>query len=110
MLAQLICMLTCKNATNLHVQHAGSKRTRIAGARRGILGLPGVREDVGVIGIHHDSQFINIVPYSGVLRWDVSPWGRRVTLPHKATHASMRTAAAGMLIHCHEWCTAAVIT
>ena len=48
----------------------------VAGARRGILGLPGVREDVGIIGIHHNGQFIEIVPSGGLLKWDVSPWGR----------------------------------
>ena len=35
------------------------------GARRGILQLPGVEEDVGMIGIHWRGQFIEMVPWNG---------------------------------------------
>ncbi len=85
------------------------------GARRGILNLPGVREDVGVIGIHHDGQFINIVPAGGPLRWDVSPWGRHAmrmftrTLLHDMVESpDVRTyvAATGMLLRSCNWCSA----
>ena len=39
--------------------------TACAGARRGILQLPGVEEDVGMIGIHLRGQFIEMVPWNG---------------------------------------------
>ncbi|CAL5225421.1 g8236 [Coccomyxa viridis] len=45
------------------------------GARRGILQLPGVEEDVGMIGIHWHGQFIEMVPWNGEVQWDVEPWG-----------------------------------
>lgn len=48
----------------------------MAGARRGVLNLPGVREDVGLIGIHHQGLFIELVPWNGSIQWDIAPWGR----------------------------------
>lgn len=45
------------------------------GARRGILKLPGVEEDVGLIGIHWKGEFIELVPWNASVNWDVQPWG-----------------------------------
>ncbi|CAK0735183.1 hypothetical protein CVIRNUC_000540 [Coccomyxa viridis] len=45
------------------------------GARRGLLQLPGVEEDVGMVGIHWRGQFIELVPWNGEVQWDVEPWG-----------------------------------
>ena len=39
-----------------------------AGARRGVLNLPGVEEDVGLIGIHWRGRFIELVPWNGLVR------------------------------------------
>ncbi len=47
-----------------------------AGARRGVLNLPGVKEDVGMIGIHYGGTFVELVPWAGTVSWDVAPWGR----------------------------------
>ncbi len=38
------------------------------GARRGVLNLPGVEEDVGLIGIHWRGRFIELVPWNGSVR------------------------------------------
>lgn len=38
---------------------------RCAGARRGLLQLPGVEEDVGMVGIHWRGRFIELVPWKG---------------------------------------------
>jgi len=46
------------------------------GARRGLLGLPGIEEDVGMIGLHYRGKFIELVPWNGSVEWDVDPWGR----------------------------------
>ncbi|EIE26754.1 tocopherol cyclase [Coccomyxa subellipsoidea C-169] len=46
------------------------------GARRGLLQLPGVEEDVGMVGIHWKGQFIEMVPWNGDVQWEVEPWGR----------------------------------
>ncbi|CAL8467097.1 g6633 [Coccomyxa elongata] len=46
------------------------------GARRGLLQLPGVEEDVGMVGIHWRGQFIEMVPWNGDVQWEVDPWGR----------------------------------
>ncbi|KXZ53182.1 hypothetical protein GPECTOR_7g1074 [Gonium pectorale] len=48
------------------------------GARRGlVLGLPGVEEDVGLIGVHlPGGEFVEMVPWNSELEWDVDPWGR----------------------------------
>ena len=48
---------------------------KLAGARRGILKLPGVEEDVGLIGIHWKGEFIELVPWNASVNWDVDPWG-----------------------------------
>ncbi|KAK9835048.1 hypothetical protein WJX81_007145 [Elliptochloris bilobata] len=45
------------------------------GARRGVLNLPGVEEDVGLIGIHWRGRFIELVPWNGSVSWEVAPWG-----------------------------------
>lgn len=46
------------------------------GAKRGILNLPSIKEDVGLIGVHFNGQFVELVPWSGSVSWDVAPWGR----------------------------------
>ena len=47
------------------------------GARRGlVLGLPGLEEDVGLIGVHWQGRFIELVPWSAEVEWQVEPWGK----------------------------------
>jgi tocopherol cyclase len=33
-------------------------------------------ETLGLIGIHYDGHFYEIVPWTGEMSWEVSPWGR----------------------------------
>ena len=47
-----------------------------AGARRGILNIPGVEEDVGLIGIHWQGKFIELVPWNAEVSWEIAPWGQ----------------------------------
>ena len=49
---------------------------RPSGARRGILKIPGVEEDVGLVGIHWQGRFIELVPWNAEVSWEVDPWGR----------------------------------
>eukprot|EP00803_Ostreobium_quekettii_P009211 evm.model.scf_772EXC.8 EVM.evm.TU.scf_772EXC.8 scf_772EXC:60971-64254(+) len=44
------------------------------GAKRK-LGLQAVEEDVGMIGVHYKGEFIELVPWSGEVEWEVEPWG-----------------------------------
>ncbi len=47
-----------------------------AGARRGILNIPGIEEDVGLIGIHWQGKFIELVPWNAAVSWEIAPWGQ----------------------------------
>ena len=39
--------------------------------------LPGKRtETLGLIGIHYEGRFYEIVPWTGEMEWEVDPWGR----------------------------------
>ena len=38
----------------------------------------GSEENVGLIGVHHDGDFIEATPANGSVSWDVEPWGRWV--------------------------------
>lgn len=46
------------------------------GAERGLLQFPGLKENVGLIGVHHKGQFYELNIKDSAIRWDVSPWGR----------------------------------
>lgn len=54
---------------------SGLHCAEVTGARRGILKLPGVEEDVGLIGIHWQGRFIELVPWTASVNWHVAPWG-----------------------------------
>eukprot|EP00958_Prasinococcus_capsulatus_P016065 scaffold1766_cov401-Prasinococcus_capsulatus_cf.AAC.22 len=55
------------------------------GAKRGVVVLPGVEEEVAILGITYQGDFIPFVPAAGktrsgeveesVVRWKVAPWG-----------------------------------
>lgn len=47
------------------------------GARRGLLGVPGLEEDVGMIGIHlPGGKFLELTPWTGDVEWSADEWGR----------------------------------
>ena len=54
-----------------------------AGARRGILNIPGLEEDVGLIGIHWQGKFIELVPWTAAVSWEIAPWGQWKVRPTK---------------------------
>ncbi|MBT9311688.1 tocopherol cyclase family protein [Leptothoe kymatousa] len=41
----------------------------------GIRQTLGFQESVGMVGIHHQGQFYEFVPWNGQITWQVSPWG-----------------------------------
>eukprot|EP01025_Chloroclados_australasicus_P016918 TRINITY_DN18630_c0_g1_i2.p1 TRINITY_DN18630_c0_g1~~TRINITY_DN18630_c0_g1_i2.p1 ORF type:complete len:459 (+),score=49.22 TRINITY_DN18630_c0_g1_i2:47-1378(+) len=48
----------------------------VAGARRGLLNVPGVEEEVGMIGIHFQGVFIEFTPVGAQIEWSVETWGK----------------------------------
>jgi len=54
--------------------HPGTSLTAV-GARRGIPLVPGLEEDVGMIGVHHQGTFIELMPQNSEIQWAVEPWG-----------------------------------
>ena len=59
-------------------RHPGLSLTAV-GARRALaLGVPGIEEDVGLIGVHlpNGGPFVELVPWTGSVEWDVDPWGK----------------------------------
>ncbi|PRW18397.1 tocopherol cyclase [Chlorella sorokiniana] len=59
------------------------------GALRGLLGVPGVEENVGMIGIHHRGRFYEFLPNNGSLSWDVDTWGRWRISARTAEHEAV---------------------
>lgn len=80
------CAKNCPQSTGEHVYLHNS------GARRGLLQLPGVEEDVGMVGIHWRSQFIEMVPWNGDVQVGTLLSGFHAPpslLRPEATHVSM---------------------
>jgi hypothetical protein len=47
------------------------------GARRGLLGVPGLEEDVGLVGITlPGGRFVELTPWTGDVEWSADEWGR----------------------------------
>ena len=65
------CWIQC----NTFVDSPGTSVTAV-GARRGLLQLPGVLEDVGLIGIHHQGTFYELNVKDSEVKWNVLPWGQ----------------------------------
>lgn len=65
------CWIQC----NTFQDNPGTSVTAV-GARRGLPLLPGVQEDVGLIGIHHKGKFYELNVKESEVQWDVAPWGR----------------------------------
>jgi len=74
------------------------------GGRRGLLGVPGVKEDVAMVGVHHEGRFYNVSPEQdgAVVWWRVSPWGfwemRGTNRDVEVTLTSTCAARAGTLL------------
>ncbi len=69
-----------------------------------MLNLPGVKEDVGLIGVHFRGQFVELVPWNGAVTWDVAPWGRcafanKIHMPNSTTSRTF-THHQALLYHC----------
>ena len=46
------------------------------GGRRVLPFLWGKSEDLGMIGVHHEGRFYELVPWAGQTSWSVDAWGR----------------------------------
>ncbi|KAL3790510.1 hypothetical protein ACHAW5_001860 [Stephanodiscus triporus] len=46
------------------------------GGIRNLPFFPGMTETLGLIGIHYEGHFYEIVPWTGEMSWEVWPWGR----------------------------------
>lgn len=45
-------------------------------AVRNIFNAPGVTEEVGLIGVHHEGRFYDLGVTWGRMRWSIDPWGK----------------------------------
>ena len=61
-----------------------------------MLNLPGVEEDVGLIGVHWQGQFIELVPWQGTLMWEVAPWGHWRIWGRNRDYEAVVEATAGL--------------
>lgn len=59
---------------NSFLDSPGTSVTAV-GAERGLLQVPGLKENVGLIGIHHQGEFYELNIKDSQVRWTVSPWG-----------------------------------
>lgn len=77
------------------------------GARRGLLGVPGLEEDVGMVGIHlPGGSFIELTPWTGDVEWSADAWGRWELRArgkgHEALLEATCAADAGTTLRCAE--------
>jgi tocopherol cyclase len=105
------CWIQCNSFEN----SPGTSVTAV-GARRGLLQLPGVLEDVGLIGIHHQGAFYELNVKDSEIEWDVQPWGQwKITGKNKLFEAVVEatcdmpgtplrapTAAQGLAPFCRD--------
>ncbi|KAF6251155.1 tocopherol cyclase-domain-containing protein [Scenedesmus sp. NREL 46B-D3] len=55
----------------------GLSVTAVGARRQLLLGVQGVEEDVGMLGVHlPDGAFLELVPWAGEVEWSADPWGR----------------------------------
>jgi tocopherol cyclase len=55
----------------------GLSVTAVGARRQLLLGVQGVEEDVGMLGIHlPNGAFLELVPWAGEVEWSADPWGR----------------------------------
>lgn len=45
------------------------------GATRGLAGVPGLAETVGMVGLHWRGRFFELAPWTGTMEWAVDAWG-----------------------------------
>eukprot|EP00878_Enallax_costatus_P029304 GHUV01031756.1.p1 GENE.GHUV01031756.1~~GHUV01031756.1.p1 ORF type:complete len:461 (+),score=103.09 GHUV01031756.1:601-1983(+) len=96
----------------------GLSVTAVGARRQLVLGLQGVEEDVGMLGIHlPDGTFLELVPWAGEVEWSADPWGRwwikarargyeavidATCEPHAGTVLRAPTADNGLAPHCKD--------
>ncbi|MGG6297842.1 tocopherol cyclase family protein [Leptolyngbya sp. AN02str] len=83
------------------------------GSLRHLLGL---QETVGMVGVHHQQQFYEFVPWNAQIRWTVHPWGiwkmtadngqyvvtlNGIAPPHSATTVRV-PSENGMVFNCRD--------
>ena len=59
----------------IHFYDSPGTSVTAVGAERGLLQIPGVQENVGLIGIHHNDTLYEVNIKDGQIRWSVEPWG-----------------------------------
>jgi tocopherol cyclase len=75
------------------------------GARRGLLGVPGLEEDVGLVGITlPGGRFIELTPWTGDVEWSADEWGRwwlrAVGQGYEAVIEATAAPEAGRVLRC----------
>eukprot|EP00884_Botryococcus_braunii_P021088 jgi/Botrbrau1/7663/Bobra.0159s0105.1 len=97
-------------------QDSPSTALTSVGATRGLLGVAGLEEDVGMIGFHHQGTFHELVPWTGQVEWEVEPWGSwrvwarnneykalvEATCPAAGTALRAPTATNGLFPFCRD--------
>ncbi|XP_010526174.1 PREDICTED: tocopherol cyclase, chloroplastic isoform X1 [Tarenaya hassleriana] len=69
-----------------------------AGGLRQLPGLTETFENAALIGVHYDGIFYEFVPWNGVLKWEMTPWGYWYMTAENETHVvevEARTNEAG---------------
>lgn len=79
------------------------------GARRGLLSVPGLEEDVGMVGVHlPGGRCIELTPWWGDVEWSADGWGRWwITAKSKEYEALVEATCeqeAGAVLRC-VWVT-----
>ncbi|KAL6775750.1 TCY1 [Auxenochlorella protothecoides x Auxenochlorella symbiontica] len=72
--------------------HPGTSVTAVC-ARRGVRLVPGLEEDVGLIGLHAAGDFHEFVPNKGDIEWEVEPWGTWRIHGENAEHTALVEAS-----------------
>jgi tocopherol cyclase len=73
----LRCLPVCLCCMPCHCSVPGLSITAVGARRQLVLGVPGIEEDVGMLGIHlPDGTFLELVPWAGQVEWYADPWGR----------------------------------
>jgi len=96
------------------------------GGRRGLLGVPGLKEDVAMVGVHHEGRFYGVLPSDdgASVTWRVAPWGewevqaqsatafvqlRATCAPGAGTLLRAPTAEGGMVPFCKDTFAGSVV-
>ena len=84
------------------MMHHGSDCSAVTpvGAKRGVKALPGVEEDVGMIGLHWGGTFLELVPWNGHVNWQVrhTQAALRAQLGHGPGRHVVSSAASPLVV------------